>query len=435
VGLTTVRRVLSSRLAQNIISNYASVVWMGLLSLGLIPVYLRLLGPEQWGVVAICMAIQGFMGLLDAGLGQIMPRDIALAHGNKLREARAFQLFCLAYLVIGALGFLVGQLAVPYLLEHWFNGGRGLAQGADISLRLVLVQFLFQFANNAHSGYWNGNQKQMRANVRLCVFGTAKHLGALALVSFWTPQAVAYLLPFAVVSVLEWWFNRRSIRSTLADMQNAPLEWADFQGLARNAGVLALGVMVGMLVSQLDRLVLSRSLDAATYGSYVIVANLGLAFMQLQYPLMRAIFPRVVIASAGGGQDSRPRPLILAVVLLCVAPCILGVVVAPWALHTWLGNPAVANAGVAPLRFILAAVAVNALYHLIYQRIVAAGENRVIVWINVAVLLVTAPLLFWIAPGLGAQAGGIGWLSASMLQLGLGGAWLLRRQRVDQREN
>ena len=425
------RRLLSSQLAQNIVSNYASVVWMGLLSLGLIPVYLRLLGPEEWGVVAICMAIQGFMGLLDAGLGQIMPRDIALAHGKKSIEAKVFQLFCIVYIGLGTLGFFVGQWAVPYLVEHWFNSGRGLAQGADVSLRLVLVQFLFQFANNAHSGYWNGSQRQMQANIRLCLFGTAKHLGALALVSFWTPQAVAYLLPFAGVSALEWWFNRRSIRRSLVDTQTATFEWADFQSLARNAGVLATGVMVGMLVSQLDRLVLSRSLDAASYGSYVIVANLGLAFMQLQYPLMRAFFPRVVIASAGGGVDIRSKLLVLSVVLLCVAPCILGVVVAPWALHTWLGNPGVANAGVAPLRLILAAVAVNALYHLIYQRIVAAGENRVIVWINVLVLLVTAPTLFWIAPVLGAQAGGVAWLLASCLQLGLGGIWLLRLGQVN----
>jgi hypothetical protein len=288
------KRASSSQLFQNVFSNYASVVWMGLLSLGLIPVYLRVLGPEQWGIVAICMAIQGFMGLLDAGLGQIMPRDMALASADKARQAHVFALFSRSYMMLGLIGFVVGQLAVPYLIAHWFNNGQGLAEGTEWVLRLVIAQFFFQFSNNAHAGYWNGLQEQKTANLRLCFFGTLKHMGALAMVSLWSPHALSYLLPFTVVAALEWWLNRRSVRQELGDAHGSPLVWHDFQTLAHNAGLLAAGVLVGMVVSQMDRIVLSRTLDAATYGSYVIVANLGLAFMQLQYPLMRAFFPRVV---------------------------------------------------------------------------------------------------------------------------------------------
>jgi O-antigen/teichoic acid export membrane protein len=198
--------------------------------------------------------------------------------------------------------------------------------------------------------------------------------------------------------------------------------------------VLATGVLVGMLVSQLDRVVLSRSLDAAAYGSYVVVANLGLAFMQLQYPLMRAFFPRAVLASAGGAVDGKSSSQVLAVIVLCVAPCLLCIAFAPWVLHAWLGDTPVAAAGVSPLRLILAAVAVNSIYHLMYQQIVAAGQNQVVISINLMVLLVTAPVLFFIAPSMGAPAGGIAWLLASVLQLGLGAGWLIRHQAATKKQ-
>jgi O-antigen/teichoic acid export membrane protein len=426
VNAAIIRRAYSSQLFQNIVSNYAAVVWMGLLTLGLIPVYLRLLGPEQWGIVAICMAIQGFMGLLDAGLGQVMPREVALARGDAVRQAHVFRLFARSYLGMACLGFVAGQLLVPFLIAHWFNSGRGLDGGAEWVLRLLITQFFFQFANNAHAGYWNGLQAQRKANFRQCLFGTAKHMAALASVSLWLPEAQAYVLPFVLISALEWWANRQTVIKDVGSSPSTPIRWHDFQDLGRNAGVLAVGVLAGMVVSQLDRIVLSRTLDASSYGAYVIVANLGMAFLQLQYPLMRAFFPRVVLANAEGAA-TKSMLLAGAVLALCVLPCLAVAWAAPWILQTWLSNPDIASAGAAPLRLILGAVAVNALYHLIYQRMVAKGENRAVMRINATVLVLTAPLLIYIAPLYGALAGGIAWLLASMLQLALGGYWLIQQ--------
>lgn len=426
------KRASSSQLFQNIFSNYVAVVWMGLLSLGLIPVYLRALGPEQWGIVAICIAIQGFMGLLDAGLGQIMPREMALASSSKVRAAEVFALFTRSYMTLGLIGFVVGQLSVPYLIAHWFNNGHGLVDGTEWVLRLVVAQFFFQFSNNAHYGFWNGLQKQKEANLRLCLFGSVKHMGALIMVSLWSPSALSYLLPFTMVAGLEWAINRHSIRRGLGDTCTVSLVWNDFRELAHSAGLLAVGVFVGMLVSQMDRIVLSRTLDAATYGSYVIVANLGLAFMQLQYPLMRAFFPRVVLANAEG-VAMKTRLLASLVIVLCAAPCVLVAVAAPWVLETWLSNPKMAAAGATPLRLILFAVAINAIYHLIYQRIVAKGESKVVVWINVVVLVIVAPVLYVAAPTYGPVAGGGGWFISSLLQLVLGGYWLLRQGTLSKK--
>lgn len=422
-SLNALKARMRSRLFQNVLANYFAVAWVGGLSILLIPVYLRVLGPEQWGAVAICMAIQGFMGLLDAGLGQIMPRNMALTRGDKVKEAHVFLLFSRSYMTLGAMGFFVAQLCVPYLITHWFNNGQGLAEGTELALRLVISQFFFQFANNAHVGYWSGLQEQKIAGFRLCLFSTVKHIGALALVNLWSPHALAYVLPFAVGAGLEWFSNHLSIRRKLGEISGRGLVWHDFRVLAKDAGLLASGVLVGMLVSQLDRIVLSRVLDASTYGAYVIVASLGLAFMQLQYPLMRAFFPRVVLASVGGTRH-KTKLLAVSILLLCVAPCLLTAVLAPWILEAWLHNSKIASMGVLPLRLILCAVAVNAMYHLIYQRILAAGENKVIIRINLLVFMLVAPMLYFTAPIYGPVAGGLSWLLCSILQFSMGSYWV-----------
>ena len=424
--------VFSSQLGQNILTNYLAVVWMGGLSIALIPFYLKLLGPGQWGVVAICMAIQGFLGLLDAGLGQIMPRDIARVAGDRVAESRVFLVFSRAYLCLGIVGLVLGQVSVSWLIEHWFNQGQGVGDGVDLALRLVLVQFMFQFANNAHTGYWNGLQAQKLANFRQCAFGTAKHAGALALVYMWRADAIAYLLPFALVSAAEWLVNRRTVRRELSELANLSVTIADFRVLAREAGVLALGVLIGMLVSQIDRIVLSRTVDVVSFGRYVIIANLGLAFMQLQYPLMRAFFPRIVRADAGDSYFFQWQ-FVLGVLLLCVLPCGLVAVAAPWLLDAWLGDPQMVAQGTAPLRLIVGAVALNAVYHLIYQRILVRGQGHLVVVINLISLVLVTPLAIMAAKNYGIIAGGLAWMLGAVLQLGFGVLWILNnRARIPQ---
>jgi len=421
------QRIFASQIGQNIITNYLAVVWMGGLSLALIPLYLKRLGPDQWGVVAICMAIQGFLGLLDAGLGQIMPRDIARVAGDQGAVARVFRVFSRAYLGLGFIGLVLGQAGVHWLVVQWFNQGQGVADGADLALRLVLVQFFFQFANNAHTGYWNGLQTQKQANFRQCAFGTARHAGALTLVYMWRADAIAYLLPFVLVSAIEWWSNFRAVRRGLSDLVDGEVSIAELRALAREAGLLAVGILIGMLISQIDRIVLSRSVDIASYGRYVIVANLGLAFMQLQYPLMRAFFPRIVRMDVHRSFSSQWQ-LGLGVFLLCVLPCGLVAVLTPWLLQFWLGDSQMVSEGVAPLRLIIGAVAVNAVYNLIYQHIIAKGQGRLVLLINLIVLMIVTPMAIFLVRKYGIIAGGLTWMLGSVIQLGFGMLWMLNNR-------
>lgn len=424
------RRLRASRLAQNVLSNYLTVVWMGGLSLALIPIYVGYLGPTQWGVVAVCMALQALWGLLDAGLSQIMPRDIA--RNTVSTQAHVYRVYARAYALLGLTGFVIGQAAMPWIVAHWFNQGAGMDASAELALRLVLVQFVFQLANSANVGYWSGREQQTLANLRQCLFGTLKHVGALTMVLIWRADALAYLAPFAIVSAIEWWMNRRTILADIRSSARQSVTVADLRGLAREAGVLVIGVLVGMLVSQVDRIVLSRAVAIESFGHYVIVANLGLAFMQLQYPLMRAFLPSVVRGEVAGDAASYRR-LGLWVVMACVAPSLIAAAAAPWLLKIWLGNTVAAEIGVNPLRLILVAVAINAVYHIIYQRFVVRGKGRLIVYINTLSLVVAAPLCLHFAQSFGITAGGVAWLAISTVQLIVGLLWWVMVGARDQR--
>jgi len=102
----------------------------------------------------------------------------------------------------------------------------------------------------------------------------------------------------------------------------------------------------------------------------------------------------------------------------------------PWILTIWIGNPEVVSEGSLVLSLFFCAVACNAAYQLIYQRLLIGGHGTLIARINILILLITAPLLLLAVGPWGIKAGGMYWLVMSCLQLLFGLVWLRFQKRI-----
>lgn len=421
---------LRSPTGGNMVANYLGVAWVGVLNLALLPIYMKWLGPEQWGVVALCLAAQSVANVIDLGLSQVMPRDIARVNTDVPAQGRLFKAFSLAYIILGGFGMGVGILASPWLLNSWFNGGQGLGEHAQIAFVLASLTFLFQFANGANIAYWNGLQRQGLANIRTCSFATAKHALALAVIIGGGASAIGYLVPFALVSSLEFAVNRHGIKRSIDGFDRIQIGWVDLRKMVVEVRGLSFSILVGMVVSQMDRVYLSRTLSPAQFGAYAALLSLGLAFMQLQYPVMLAIFPGAVRDRAMAGIRSG----MLLVLGVCVVPCALVAMAAGPILRSWMGASAIPDGGILVFQMLLLAVALNALYHVVYQYMIAAGDGRFLAFVNVISLALSTMILMVFSDRLGIVVGGLSWVGISFAQLLLGMIWLMGKTVKNNKE-
>ncbi|HEY4248058.1 MAG TPA: hypothetical protein VGM64_14500 [Lacunisphaera sp.] len=426
--ITFLKRMTSSHVVQNVISNYVTVVWLGALSIVTVPIYLKVLGSGQWSIVAACLTMQGFLGLMDVGFSQLLPRALARVAGDRKQEIECFEQYTRIYLILAAGGVLVAQMVISAAAQHWFKVAQADVGMLELTLRIMTVQFFFQFANNANIGFWYGLQLQKRANFRQCVFATMRH--TLAIVSVFCVQrsALSYIIPFGFFAFIEWLANSYAIRNEWLVPGNCgrrKYSYAKLYLVVKEAGGLTFGIFIGMLVGQLDRMVLSSSLEIKEYGYYVIVANFGMAFNQLQHPLMRAFFPRIAREESTKNLGwSSGKGLLMGVLALCVFPCTMVAVWAPEILHFWLRNDSAVSVGILPFRLILAAVALNSIYNVVYQKIIARGRTRVVFVINITSLVITSGVAYVFMGRIGAGLGGLIWISNSTIQLTAGLVWL-----------
>ncbi|MCQ4163637.1 hypothetical protein [Tahibacter harae] len=385
------------QLALNLLANYGQLLLMAAVTVFLLPLYLRLLGPAQWGLVAQCLALQGLLFALELALGPPLLRDLAAAPE---RAPAVFGAYLRSYLRLALPLFVAGQallaLYPPDAALAW-------------PLRLALVQWLFQFCNGAALGYWNGLQRHGEANRRLALALLCKHALALLLITQWQASAVAWLLPFVLIGLVELVLNLRAVRAQ-APAAPAATAYAAGRAVAAYAPAAALGLLTG----QVDRLVLAVLLPAADYGRYFLAATVVLSLLQLQMPIQRAFLPRLAAAAA---PRRELRAMLRASLLLVVVPSLLLASLAPPLLRLWLHDAATAAVLAAPLRLMLLGVAALAIYAPFGAWLLAQRRHRRLALINGLTLALQLAVLLRLTPSLGFTAGALAWLVCGLVQL------------------
>lgn len=423
-------RLLRSVVARNAASNFITLGWLSVLSMLAIPVYIRLLGVAEWGLVAACASLQLVSNFVDAGFSQIVPRWVAREAHNREALRSYMALFRKMYLGLGLLVFTGLQLGAGYLAQSWFQVSPDRAGALELAIRIVAFQMLFQFVNNLHIGLWHGMQKQVLANLSVGGFGTLKHAATMAVLFIGPAQAWLYATTFAIVALVEVltnaWLVRRMLGVPLLPGGSHDVTMKPF---LREVSVLSGGILVGLTVSQLDRLILSRSVSLEDFGVYTVVATLALAFLQLQAPLTRAYFPLLVqdIHTTGRVSALHMRRLIAGTLFFSTLPTLLASLFAAPLLGMWLHNPRFVELGQHPMQLLLLAVAANTVYGCVYQLMVAAGRSDLVLKFNLAALAVAGLVIAaTVANGqpYGLLLGGFIWLSTTLTQLALGLVWL-----------
>lgn len=419
------------RLLVNLASSYANVGLMALITLLVVPIYVHVLGKTQWGIVALCMTLQGVLFSIDMALGPLMLRDVARAaqHGQQHALHRRFLRIygCIAIIVFG-----VGQL----LLWGMQQRGQVIAAPNSAELiaaaRIMLVQFLFQFSNNAAIGFWNGLERQRLANLRLAGFMVAKHALALLLVLQWSATAAAYLLPFAVIGALEFLLNERHVRREALQKILHPAaavnqRSADARGFQVSAFAgYGLAALIAVLSGQIDRVLLSLTLPSAEYGVYFLIGALTLSLLHLQVPIHRAFLPRMATANP---PTSAARAMLKVSLLVLVLPCLAMAPFTQSILQLWLHDATIAAVGAAPLRVMLIAVALLALCAPTSALLLSQHRYRALIVINAAALLTQLLVLLLLSPRLGMMAGALAWLGCGLVQW-IGSVWVWRVSRI-----
>jgi O-antigen/teichoic acid export membrane protein len=408
---------MKARLERNALAGLAGTVWSIGLGLACVPLTMRLLGAEAFGLTGVYLTLQSIFVVFDIGIAGTLNREIArLDASGDARQQRdlVFTLQAIYWLVALVVGVTIVAIA-PLVAAHWVKPHALSVERVRTCVRMMGVAFAFQFPFVFYQSGLLGLQRHVLFNSVSVVVATLRALGPLLLLwwvspvpqLFFAAQIVVSAVGTAAVALLLWRCLPAGT-SGVAGFRPELIRRVWRFGAAYSANSLA-----NLALRQGDKVLLSALLPLEAFGYYTLAQRLGSGLYALIIAGTGAVFPHF------SGVVARNDPAELAhayhracqlMAVLIMPAAVVTAVFAPEVLLLWTGDAvAVANTHV-----VLALIVVGLLFHGIAQAPIylqiAHDWWRLIGVSNVLLIVTILPLYALMATRYGAPGAAVVWV-------------------------
>lgn len=406
-----------SILKKNISANFAGNIWQAVMGLVFVPLYIKFMGVESYGLVGVFATLQGVFVLLDLGLSAALTREVARLSvlPGKEQEMRdlARTLEVIYWGVAALIGAAVLALA-PFIATRWVKPGALSPEAVQQAVLIMGLVMAAQWPAGLYSGGLMGLQRQVLLNGVNIAASTLRGAGAVLVLWLVSPTVQAFFLWQIAVSAAN-----TLLLSLLLWRQLPPAgRRASFQrpllaGVWRfAAGMSGISVLSTML-TQADKVLLSRMLSLEMFGYYTLAGMVAMTIYRLVGPVFSAVYPRFVqlvslADQAGLAQLYHKSCQLVSVLIFPVAAVIA--LFAYEILAVWTGNPATAERTALLMTILITGTAIHGLMLIPYALQLANGWTSLALYVNSAAVVLLVPLIFFMTRAHGAVGGASVWL-------------------------
>jgi O-antigen/teichoic acid export membrane protein len=408
--------------------------WSALMALAFVPVYIRFLGIEAYGLIGLFAVLQAWLTLLDMGMTPTLAREMARFTGGShsagsIRDLlRSIETLAVVAALLVASGIALGS---TWLASSWL-------QAESMPLAVVAQAFTIMGAVTAvrlvegvYRSSLVGLQRQVLLNVVNSSMSTLRGLGAVAVLAWVAPTIQAFFLWQGLVSLGTVVVLAVATYTSLPNTgRGARFSIAALRNVRRFAGGMMGIVFLSLLLTKIDKLLLSRLLSLSEYGYYMLAAAVAGALYMLVSPITQAWYPRLsqlhAAADHAGMAQAYHQGAQLVTVVVGSAAIVL-ILFSETLLQLWTQDAELAGSAALLVSLLVLGNLLNILMLIPYQTQLAHGWTGLTIRINIVAVLIVVPAIFWVAPRYGAEGAAWVWVSLNAGYLLIGVHFMYRR--------
>jgi len=372
-----------------------------------IPLVTVTLGTEALGLVGVYTTLQAMLGLFDLGLPMAANHRLAIMISRDaapIRQAVMVRTLEVLFWSMAALFLLLGLALHGPLAASWLNIVVLPRATVETALALMVVATAIRFPATFYTNVLFAYDRHTYPNAVTAISAMLRIGTALVALLVFQVGIVGYFVIQLVGSFAEVLFLVGGVWLVHTHRWVRP-QFAVLRDIAAMAGGLTLVSLTAVVLSQIDKVILSKVLTLGEFGLYSAGYTLAVGLAALSYPVGNAVFPQLSRSLTGKNEEAARivrAATELTILILVPLGCVMIVQTGP-VLDLLFAIKTVpdALASILPL-MMLGGIAQGfvTLPHL-YQ--VAAGRVATVVWINLALLAPYAVLIL-----VSAKAAGIG---------------------------
>jgi O-antigen/teichoic acid export membrane protein len=416
-----------TKLKRNIVANLVGSGWTALAGLVFTPLYIRFLGIEAYGLVGFCLMLQTTLLVMDLGLSTTLNRVLARSSAAPEGMSGSRDFVRTTEAISWGTGICVGAallLLAPSVARHWI-GSTAIPSGEILrTLRIICVNLALQFPLGFYMGGLMGLQKQVQVNIVRVLAATAGGAGAAFVLWKVSPTAAAFFSWQVLVTAVQAASAAILLWTGLPGRAGKPrFEFGLFRKEWRFAAGMTCISISGLVLTQMDKVVLSRILSLSSFGHYTLAGVVSTGLYMFIIPVFNAVFPR--FSALVAARDEKELRLLYhrgaqftAVLLLPVASVLA--LFPREILLLWTNDREIALAAAPLVSALTLGTALNGLMHIPYALQLAYGWTRIAVAINLLLVAVLLPAAVFLAGAFGAPGGASAWALLNILYMAVG---------------
>ncbi|MDD2714785.1 MAG: oligosaccharide flippase family protein [Candidatus Wallbacteria bacterium] len=408
-------------LKKNIIANYFGQGWTALMGLLFVPLYIKYLGMESYGLIGIFAMLQAWLTLLDMGMTPTLSREMARFKGGghdsqSIRDLlRSIEV--IAFTIAGVTALSIWA-ASGWLASGWLRAEKLPVETVAQAFAVMGIVTALRFVEGIYRSSIVGLQRQVMLNAVMSFMATVRGLGAVGILVWVSPTIKAFFIWQGLISIATVAIFMAAVYRALP---KSPLQARFSKSALLNIWRFAAGMVaitfLSLLLTQVDKVILSKLLSLEAFGCYCLANTVVSILTYIVSPIDQAFFPRLTDLITTGNE----KGLIgvyhcgaqMVSVLVGSAAMIL-IVFGEQVVALWTGNPKLAL-DIAPLVALLAlGTMINCLLHFPYNLQVAYGWLSLGIKNNIAAMIILVPAIFWATSRYGAIGAAGAWVALNI---------------------
>ncbi|MBO0614362.1 oligosaccharide flippase family protein [Thiothrix fructosivorans] len=384
------------------------------------------MGAEAYGLVGFFVMLQAWFNLLDLGLTPTIARETASfkAGGHSpLKYRQLFRALSLIFLFIAIIGGSGLFLISDYLAKNWLNITKLSTDEVAFCLKIVAIIVALRWISGLYRGTISGSEKIIWLSSFNVFIATLRFLGIFPI--FWhygtEPEIFfQYQLLIAVVEFCILWLKSSKILPILekSQIEKIGLSIAPIKNTLKFSLSIAFTSSIWTVVTQTDKLIVSRLLSLEEYGYFTLSVLVASAIVMTYSPISTALLPNLVRLETENKQKEliylyRKSTQIITVV--SVSTAIVLATFSNFILYLWTHDRHIANIGSTVLTSYAIGYGFLAISSLPYYLQYAKGKLDLHIYGSLFYLGLLLPLLFLLTYKFGIAGTGYAWMITNFI--------------------
>lgn len=375
---------------------------MSIMGLVFIPLYVKYLGIESYGLIGLFGVLQTWLGLLDLGMTPALSREMARFTGGSYSNKSILDLLRSVEIIVVAISVMIVisiSLSDTWLASSWLRVESLPVPVVANAFTIMGVVIALRFVEGIYRSSLSGLQQQVFLNILNAIMSTIKAVGAIAILIWVSPTIEAFflwqgfmaLISLTILAIATYSYLPKGVVRGNFSTDAVKSVWT-FAG-----GMMGI-TLLALLLTTVDKIILAKILSLSEYGYFTLASIVAGSLYMVITPITTAWFPRLCQLKSAGDYVGLIKSYHQGAQLVCVVAGSAAFVVilnAETLLKLWTQDSALAERTAPLLRLLVAGNLLNSFMWMPYQCQLAYGWTGLGVRINMVSVVVIVPAIFW----------------------------------------